>query len=706
MTAEFQGDAQLQIGHVLFMDIVGFSKLLLDEQGEASRQLNQIVRNTDQFRAAEAADKLIRLPTGDGIVLVFFTSPEAPVRCALEIGRAIKGSTGFGLRMGIHSGPVNKVSDVNDRSNLAGGGINMAQRVMDCGDAGHILLSKRVAEDLEQHSKWRPQLHELGEYEVKHGVKIDVVNLYNEEVGNPALPQRFEGKKVTSASGVRWLGKLLLVASVIAITAFLGIWLPRHQAGPSLGGLNPATSASGKSIAILPFKPLGGQNRDEALELGMADTLITKLSNTREIMVPSLSAAQKYDDEKKDAVAAGRALRVSSVLEGNVQRSGDRIRVTTRLIKVADGSSMWAGTFDEKFTDVFQVQDAIAQKVAAALQLRLSEDEQKRLTKRFTENPEAYQLYLKGRFYWNKYTEEGFRKSIDYFKEAVGKDSNYALAYSGLADSYSLLGEMAYAPAKESFPQGRVFAEKALAMDETLASAHLSLGIIKLFYDWNLPEAGNQLRRAKELDPNNAQIYHFYGHYLELIGRLDEGVEETKQGLALDPTNMILNSEVAFGFYLARHPDAAIAQARKTLELDPNFSYASCILAWAYEQKSMYDEAMTELNRARAVSSPPDWSWIIAEIGCVNALTGNRAAADKVIEELKKRTTTEYIDPVFLAYVYMALGESDQAFVWLEKAYQDRSGMIGWLQIEPKFDRLRSDPRFANLERRMGLREN
>ena len=337
--------------------------------------------------------------------------------------------------------------------------------------------------------------------------------------------------------------------------------------------------------------------------------------------------------------------------------------------------------------------------------MRLSEDERKRLTKRFTENTEAYQLYLKGRFYWNRYTDEGFRKSIEYFKEAIAKDPNYALAYSGLADSYSLLGEMAYAPAKESFPQGRAYAEKALAMDETLASAHLSLGIVKLFYDWELPEAGNQLRRAKELDPNNAQIYHFYGHYLELIGRLDEGVEETRQGLALDPTNLILNSELAFGFYLARHPDAAIAQARKTLELDPNFSYASCILAWAYEQKRMYQEAMTELNRARAVSSPPDWSWIVAEIGCVDALNGDRAGAEKVIEQLKARPTNEYLDPGLLAYLYIALGDKDQAFVWMEKAYQDRSGMIGWVQVEPKFDPVRSDPRFANLERRMGIQQ-
>lgn len=705
MSADIQPESEFEIAHVLCTDVVGYSTLMIDEQSNVLRTLNDVVRRTPQFQRVDTAGKLLRIPTGDGMILVFFTHPQDPVECAVQIAQALKLHPEIPLRMGLHSGPVNRVNDVNERANVAGAGINIAQRVMDCGDAGHILLSKRVAEDLAHYSKWRPHLHELGEREVKHGVKIDLFNFYDDEVGNPALPEKTR-EQTAARRGPGRLPQRWLMAAGVAVLVVAGVWLTAHrlQTGSSAPAL--VAGAPVKSIAILPFKPLGAQNRDEALELGMADTLITKLSDTREIMVPSLSAAQKYNDEKYDAVAAGRALRVNSVLEGNVQKAEGRIRVTVRLIKVADGTPMWAGTFDEKFTDVFQVQDSIAQKVAAALQLRLSEDERRRLTKRFTENPEAYQLYLKGRFHWNKYTEEGFHKSIDYFKEAIEKDPNYALAYSGLADAYSLLGEMAYAPAKESFPQGRAYAEKALGMDETLASAHLSLGIVKLFYDWDLPGAGDQLRRAKELDPNNAQIYHFYGHYLELVGRLDEGVEETKQGLALEPTNLIINSEVAFGSYLARHPDDAIRQARKTLELDPAFSYASCILVWAYEQKQMYREAMTELTRARAVSAPPDWSWIIGEIGCVEGLTGNRAAAEKIIEELKRRAATEYVDPVLLAYIYITLGDKDRAFEWLEKGYEDRSGFMGWLKIEPKFDPLRSDPRFLDLQRRMGLAEN
>ena len=698
MSAELEENAQLEIGHVLFMDIVGFSKLLVDEQSDCSRRLNEIVRNTEQFRAAEAADKLIRLPTGDGMVLVFYTGPEAPARCAVEIGRALKDCS-FGLRMGIHSGPVHKVSDVNNRSNLAGTGINMAQRVMDCGDAGHILLSRRVTEDLEQHSKWRPRLHHLGEFEVKHGVKIDIVNLYTEEVGNPALPVKLKDKKVTPASALSQSAKPLIGAAVLVALVLTGVWFFSHrtrQTAPTASVVVPE-----KSVAILPFRPLSSQNRDEVLENGMADTLIAKLSTIAEIIIPSLTSAQKYSEQEHDPIAAGRLLHVRTVLEGTLQKAADRIRVTARLINVADGASMWSGTFDEKFTDVFAVQDAIAQKVAAALALRLSGQEAKRLTKRFTENTEAYQLYLKGRFYWNKWTEEGFRKSIEYFKQATEKDPNYALAYSGLADAYSMVGEWGAGAPKDTFAIGRGYAEKALQLDDELSEAHLSLGIIKLFYDWDLPVAEKELRRAKELDPRDAQVYHFYGHYLELVGRLDEAVVETQRGVELDPTILVINCEVGLAYYFSRKFEQALAQHRKTLEMDSNFSYASLSVAQDYIQLGKYQEAMAELNRARSISQ--DWSWIVGEIGYLDGLLGKRDEARKIIQELTARSAREYIDPVLVAYVYIGLGDKDGALFWMEKGYQQRSGLIFWVKIEPHFDRLRSDPRFNDLVQRMRL---
>ena len=282
--SELKSDPQLEIAHVLFIDIVGSSKLLTNEQSELLRGLNQIVRSTEQFRAAEAAGKLIRLPTGDGMALAFFSSPEAPVRCALEISKALQNYPKLQLRMGVHSGPVDAVVDVNDRSNIAGAGISMAQRVMDCADAGHILISKRIAEDLAQYSKWQPHLHDLGECEVKHGAKIDIVNVYTDELGNPVTPDKLKQQR-GKTGGVETIGSK-----------------PQRK----------------KRIAVLPFKPLSPENRDQALELGMADALITKLSNSRQIIVSSLNSVRKYGDLEQDPVAAGRELQVHSILEGNV----------------------------------------------------------------------------------------------------------------------------------------------------------------------------------------------------------------------------------------------------------------------------------------------------------------------------------------------------------------------------------------------------
>ncbi len=701
MTADLQAESEFEIAHVLCTDIIGYSKLMIDQQTDFLRKLNDVVRGTEQFQRVEASGKLLRIPTGDGMVLVFFTHPQDPAECAVQIAKGLKAHPEIALRMGVHSGPVNRVSDVNERANVAGAGINMAQRVMDCGDAGHILLSKRVAEDLAHYSKWQLHLHVLGEFEVKHGVKMDIVNLYTNEVGNSALPQKLKDKKVTPASPLARFAKPLITAALLVLIALVGVWFFLHRGEEGSAGVPLATVFPGKSIAVLPFKPLVVSNRDEVLEAGMADTLITKLSTTREMIVPSLMAVRKYDDQNHDPVMTGRALRVNSVLEGNLQKSGDRIRVTARLIKVTDGSSMWAGTFDEKFTDVFAVQDAIAQKVVAALAVPLNEEEQKRLTKRYTDNTEAYQLYLKGRFYWNKYTEEGFRKSIEFFKQAVEQDANYALAYSGLADAYSLLGDLSYGPPKDTFEQARSYAQKAISLDEALGEAHLSLGIVKLFYDWNLAAAHKELQRAKDLIPNNPQVYHFYGHYLELAGRPDEAIAESKRGSELDPTNLIVSSEFGWAYYLAHQFDKAIAQYRKTLEMDPNFVYAAYCLAQSYEQKGMYEEASIELNKARPLSG--DWSWIIAELGCVKAVLGNRGEAEQIIEELKKRRAREYIDPVLIAYIYIALGDKEQAFVWLETGFQERAGDIPWCKIEPKMDPLRSDPRFADLMQRVGL---
>jgi TolB-like protein/Flp pilus assembly protein TadD len=700
MNGEFETDAELEIGHVLFMDIVGFSKQLVDQQTECSHRLNQIVRNTEQFRAAEAVGRLIRLPTGDGMALIFLTTPEAPVRCAMEISRAVKDAS-FGLRMGIHSGPVNKVSDVNDRSNLAGTGINLAQRVMNCGDAGHILLSKRAAEDLEQYSKWQPRLHHLGQFEVKHGVKLDIINLYTGEVGNSAVPEKLKGKRVISRSRFARFAWPIVTAALLAGIAFV-LWFFAHRSREGAATPALATIFSGKSVAVPPFKPLVASSRDEVLEAGVADTLITKLSTNRDLIVPSLASARKYDDQTHDSVATGRALRVNSVLEGNLQKSGNRIRVTARLIRVADGKSMWSGTFDEKFTDVFQVEDAIAEKVAAALQLQLSDQDRQRLTKRYTENTEAYQLYLKGRLNWNKYTEEGFKKAIEYYKQALQKDPNYALAHAGLASSYIQIGTDFGSP-KENSPKAKAYATKALELDDTLAEAHSALGTYYLFFEWNFPLAERELKRAIALNPSYPDVHHYYCHLLESQGRHDEGIAEMKRGLELDPLSLLIGEELGWAYYHARRYDEAVQQVQKTMELDLGFLLNYLTLSQIYEQMGRNNEAIAQVQKLMSLPGG-DWPESLAELGCAFAASGNTAEAQKIIQQLNERSTREYVNPYIVATIYAALGDKDRALEWLEKSIPDRTSFLVFLKVEPKFDLLRADPRFADLMQRIGLK--
>ncbi len=646
MAAEIKKEIQLEIAHVLFIDLVGYSKLSINEQHTAIDELTQIVRSTEQFQKAEAADRLIKIATGDGMALVFYTSPEAPVRCAVELSRAFKDHSHLRVRMGIHSGPVSALVDVTGRSNLAGAGLNLARRVMDCGDAGHILLSKHVAEDLSEFEEWRPMLHELGTCEVKHGMQVHVFNLYTDELGNSRLPEKLKQS--------------------------------RHER-------DAAASVAQKRIAVLPFKPVLPESRDLVLELGMADTLITKLSNSREIIVRSLTSVRKYGGLEQDPVSAGRELEVNSVLEGNVQRVGDRIRVTARLIKVADGSSLWAATFDEKFTDVFSVQDAISQKVADALALRLSREENKRLTKRYTDNVEAYQLYLTGLYHWNKLTLPDIRKSIGFFKQAIDLDPTYALAYSGLVYAYGAFAPMIAMRPKDVLPQAKAAAIKALEIDESLAEPHATLSYIYTWFDWDWAEAEKEAKRAIALNPNLALAHMAYAWKLSFTGRHQEAIMEGTRAQELDPLSLAINTLHGSCLYQARRNDEAITRLQKTIDLDPNFWLAHFVLGKVYISKGKYPEAITEFSKATELSGGN--SEPISMTGCAWAMAGDPAKARAVLKELKSLSSQRYVPGTSLAALCYAVGEKDEAFTWLEQAYEDRDLRLSQLKVDPEMGR-------------------
>ncbi len=490
--------------------------------------------------------------------------------------------------------------------------------------------------------------------------------------------------------------RLIALAAAVALLAItIGGYYLWTKRGPTTG------VPQIKSIAVLPFKPLLAESRDESLELGMADTLIARLSNIREISVRPISSVRKYDALEQDPIAAGREQRVDAVLDGQIQKAGERVRVTVRLLRVADGVPIWASQFDEKITDIFAVQDSISERVTAALAVRLTSEEQRGLTKRHTDDTEAYQLYLKGRYHLNRLTDDGFFKGRDYFQQAIDKDPNYALAYAALADAYNTLGGFDALASKEAFPKAREAAERALKLDESLAEAHSALAVVKFSYDWEFAAAEREFRHAVEINPSYSDAHKTNSYYLAAMGRFDEALREMKRAQELDPLNLEKIAGIGEILYYQRQYDQAIEQYRKALEMDPNSGFVHWALGRPFTAQGKYDEAIVEFQKAIPLSGDsPDEP---AELARAYALSRRRDQAQKILAELKRLSEHKHIAPTVMAAIYGALGDKTQAFESLNKAFSERDFLLVMLNVEPMFDSLRSDPRFVELSRRVGL---
>jgi len=486
----------------------------------------------------------------------------------------------------------------------------------------------------------------------------------------------------------------LTCAVVLATAVAIYFWRAGNTAGEP-------TATGVKSIAVLPFKPLVAASRNESLEIGMADTLITKLSGIKQLIVRPISAVRKYTDLDQDSIAAGRELGVDYVLEGNLQMVGEKTRATLRLLNVKDGSAIWTDKCDQQCTTIFELQDAVAQQIAGALALRITGDQKKQLAKHYTENVEAYQLYVKGVFFWNKFTDETVTKSIDYFQQAIDKDPTYALAYTGLANSYNVLGVNGPMDAKDAQPKVKYAVEKAVQLDDSLPQAHLALGAFKLFYEWDWLGAERAFNRAIELDPSYADPHELYGYLLRIMGRFDEALAEIRKAQELDPASLLINGDLGVTLRLARRYDQAIEEFKKTLEMDPNFADSRCEFGLAYGLKGMYEQGIVQIKKAVTLSG--NNAQIIARLGEVYALAGNKAEAQRIIAWLQAESNKRYAPPLHIALIYATLGDGDKAFTWLEKAYDEHSCWLINLKIEAGWDKIRSDPRFDNLLGRVGL---
>ena len=447
-----------------------------------------------------------------------------------------------------------------------------------------------------------------------------------------------------------------------------------------------------QSIAVLPFEPLGAGPQDEYLGLGIADALITRLSNLKQLKVRPTSAVRNA--VKDDAISAGRALKVATVLEGTIQKWDECIRVTVQLVSIRDGATIWAERFDEKFTNIFAIEDSISEQVATALAVKLTAEEQEQLAKRYTENTEAHQAYLKGRYFFEKRTQEGVTKSIEYFELAIRTDPSYAIAYAGLAECYCMLPNFDLLPPKNAMPRAKEAALKALSIEPNLAEAHAALGW-SLLNDWEWPAAEKEFKLALELNANYATVHHYYAIYLRHLRRFDESLEESRKAYELDPASASRKATEAGTLYYARHYDEANETLCRAFELDVNNPIAHYCLGRIYVQKAMYDAAITEYERTISVfGKSPD---LLAHLGYVYAVSGRRNVAQKVLDELEELSNRDYVPSYYKAVIHAGLDQKEQAFEWLEKAYQEHDLNLIPLAVDPTLDSLREDPRFTRL---------
>jgi TolB-like protein/class 3 adenylate cyclase/Tfp pilus assembly protein PilF len=686
---------KFEIGHVLFIDIVGYSKLLINEQSEQIQKLKEIVRGTEQVRLAEAEGKLLRLPTGDGAALVFRTTPEAPALCALEISRELKKHPQLRVRMGIHSGPVNEVTDLNEQANITGAGINLAQRVMDCGDAGHILVSQRAAEDLATYRQWSQHLRSLGECDVKHAVRLHIFNLCNEEAGNPELPKKL--RAIPAKKKGRAYGMVIAVALAAALllgALFYSLAKKREASSSQLAtdtGLHVI-----RSLAVLPLDNYSGDKNQDYFAEGMTDELTTDLATISQLRVISRSSTTQFTGAQRPPTPEiAKMLNVDAVVEGSVRRSGDKVRITAQLIDARADRHLWAKSFERDSRDVLALQSELASAIASEINVQLTPGEQARLTSAQSVNPEAHDAYLKGRYFFNRPSDENLSKAIKQFEEAVRLDSSFAPAYSGLSDAYLWAAfNEGVITATEGKSKAKAAAEKALALNPASAEAHTSLANYKSWYEHDWAGAEKEFRRAIELNPNLAFAHDQFGLTLGCQGRFDESIVEGRRAVELDPLDPAIAIDNTMALVGQGQFQKAQDEARRGAELDPTFFFPQMQFGWFDLQQGNARAAVPKLEKAAAMEAPP---FVTAYLGYAYGAAGDKAKALATIEEIKKKGVGNFVPPFNLALVYLGLGDHARALDYLEQAQAADSQWMMYLKVDRIFDPLRADPRFVAL---------
>jgi len=683
MPAEIKKEIQLEIAHVLFTDIVGYSKLSINQQRAVVDELTEVVRSSDQYQKAEAADRLIKIPTGDGMALVFYTSPEAPAQCSIEISRILKEHPSLQLRMGVHSGPVSGVIDVNGHANLAGAGLNMAQRVMDCGDAGHILVSKRVADDLWEYEQWRPFLHDLGSCEVKHGMHLSIVNLHAGQVGNPQLPKKFQALKKRSAR-VRWAATTAVLLVLVAIVAGMAMF-SRHRVRLML-------AAPEKSIAVLPLENLSEEKENAYFADGIQDELLSNLAKIKDLKVISRTSVMQYKSGiTRNLKEIAQQLGVSNVVEGSVRRSGDHIRVSVQLIDALTDRHIWVQNYDRTLADSLALQGELATEIATGVGAALSPQEKARMEAKPTNNTAAYDAYLRGRAFaagspFDKPTVDG---AIHSYQEAVKLDPNFVLAWARLSSVQSNSYWLGLDPSLAALAAAKDSLDHAVALDPNLPETHLALGYYRYYGQRDFTGALAEFQLAEKNLPNNVDALAAIGLIQRRLGHWDEAIAALRRLVELDPRN--INSAVALGITYAfvRHFSDALAMADHILAFDRTNTMALGLKAYALcamgnldaldsvltnpganveirgelaLKKRHYTEAEEILSKGLAEESVDDKGVVLLMLGLAQQRNGNvvaaRATYQEAMQEYQQRLAKTVSDSSPAAELHNRLGHA------------------------------------------------
>jgi adenylate cyclase len=638
---------QRRLAALMFADIAGYSALAEQDERLALRLLEEHRRLVRPVLERHSGREIKSM--ADGFLAQFDSAVDA-ADCALQIqseltvrNARVAPEERVLLRIGLHVGDV-----VVQDGDVLGQEVNLASRIEQLAEPGEICVSDDFARQIRR--------------KIPAGL---------ESIGTPHFRNIREPVEV-----------FRMVASQTALAT-------------------PPPKA--RSLAVLPFVNMSSDAENEFFSDGLTEDIIARLSKIGTLKVISRTSSLQYKGTAKNLRTIGQELRVGTILEGSVRKAANRVRIAAQLIDATTDEHLWAETYDRELSDIFDVQRDVAESIAQALETRITPAEKKHLRKTPTRNMEAYQFYLRGRFFWNRRNEAGLNRSVECFQQALAIDPSYAESHAGLADAYTLLAVLEFLAPQEAFPKARAAAEKAIEIDPAVAEAHASLGLVRFQFDWDWVAAERELRLATELNPNYAPGHHFYADFLKGLGRFEEAYREIQKAQELDPLSLAINSGVGHVLYLWRQYDRAIEAYRRTVELDPGFFQARLWFGRPYLQKGLYAEAITELRQAVELSKGSTMS--LAVLAHAYAAAGDRAEAQRLLETLQARAREKYVPSYWIAFVWVGFGDKDRAIEWMAKARDERSAWLAWANVEPRFDLLRDDPRFRELLRKVGFPE-